>query len=151
MNGYVVDASVAIKWYVPETLSEQADHLLEESATAGVMLLAPDLIIAEMGNIVWKKHRLGELKPTEAQQILIEIQEHLPIRLSASSLLLQGAWEIARLYERSMYDALYLALAEERRAIFITADERIVNALSHAPLAERVRWLGDWVDQKPQS
>jgi predicted nucleic acid-binding protein len=150
MKRYVVDASVAIKWYVPEIWAESADHLLQAAADGNARLLAPDLIIAEMGNILWKKHRLGELQRKEVLQIIRQIRGHFPVQLCAAIPLLEHAWEIARVHERSVYDALYLALAEERQAIFVTADERLVNALSHAPLAERIRRLGDWVKDRAE-
>ncbi len=148
MKRYVVDASVAIKWYVPEMWAEPADQLLQAAAGGSARLLAPDLIIAEMGNILWKKHRLGELQRKEVQQIIRQIRDHFPVQLCVAISLLEDAWEIARVHERSVYDALYLALAEERQAIFITADERLANALSHTLLAKRIRWLGDWVKSR---
>ena len=53
----VVDASVAIKWFVPEALSNEAQRLLD----GGAALFAPDFLLIEFGNIIWKKVRLGEL------------------------------------------------------------------------------------------
>ncbi|MBI1743903.1 type II toxin-antitoxin system VapC family toxin [Candidatus Acetothermia bacterium] len=144
MKRFVVDASVAIKWYLPEVLSGQAEQFLEAAAEEDSRLLAPDLIVAELGNILWKKHRLGELAPSEVQQVLGHIRTSFPIQLYASLSLVESAWEIARVYQRSVYDALYVALAEQRDAVFITADQRLVKALSHAPLAKRIQWLGMW-------
>ena len=144
MTRFVVDASVAIKWYLPEALAEQADRFLEEAATAGARLLAPDLIVAELGNILWKKHRLKEISPPEARQILTQIRDLFPIQLYSSIPLLESAWEVARIYERSVYDALYVALAEQCDAVFVTADEKLVNVFRPTPLAKRTQWLGNW-------
>ena len=144
MKRFVVDASVAIKWYLPEVLSDQADQFLEKAAAEDSRLLAPDLIVAELGNILWKKHRLGELAPSEIQQTLSHICGSFPIQLFASLSIVESAWEIARVYERSVYDALYVALAEQRDAVFVTADQRLVKALSRSPLARRIQWLGTW-------
>jgi hypothetical protein len=52
---YVVDARVAIKWFVDEAGSARADSLLVETTS----FVAPDLILLEKSNILWKKHRLG--------------------------------------------------------------------------------------------
>ena len=46
----VVDASIAVKWYVPEANSTQAAAILE----SGAELLAPDLLVAEVGKVLWK-------------------------------------------------------------------------------------------------
>lgn len=55
MKAIVVDASVAIKWFIPEIHATAAGRLLEKN----LKLLAPDLIFAEIGNILWKKCRLN--------------------------------------------------------------------------------------------
>jgi predicted nucleic acid-binding protein len=52
----VVDSSVAIKWFVEEPYSVEAHRLLEGYQDGTLTLLAPDLMYAEVGNIVWKKH-----------------------------------------------------------------------------------------------
>lgn len=70
MTQYVVDASVVIKWFVPENYSEYADRLLNNSYN----LLVPDLLIAEVCNILWKKVRLGQISLAEGQQALAEFQ-----------------------------------------------------------------------------
>lgn len=148
MTRYVVDASVVVKWYIPEKLSEQADYFLEESVATGVPLLAPDLLMAEVGNILWKKQRLRELSPSEALQILDTICESLPIQLYASLPLMRSSWKIACTFDCSFYDALYVALAQEQDALFITADEKLVGALRRGQLRKRVQWLGAWRGRK---
>ncbi len=62
----VVDASVAIKWYVNEIYTTNADRLLNGTFE----LNAPELIIPEFGNIVWKKLRRNELSTVEAAAII---------------------------------------------------------------------------------
>jgi predicted nucleic acid-binding protein len=55
--------------------------------------------------------------------------------------LVAAALEIAVAYERTVYDALYLALAVARDCTFITADDRLARALRRGPLARHVRAL----------
>jgi predicted nucleic acid-binding protein len=55
MSGYVVDASIAVKWLVTENFSEQAVRLLDEELT----LIAPELLFAEVGNALWVMCRRG--------------------------------------------------------------------------------------------
>ena len=61
----VVDSSVAIKWFVVEPYSVEAHRILEGYQTGTLTPLAPDLLFAEVGNIVWKKHRFQSLAATE--------------------------------------------------------------------------------------
>ncbi len=107
MSKLVVDASVAAKWLVTEPLSDKALDVLGSSEE----LCAPDFPLAEVGNILWKKARAGDLAPAAAQE-----------RFRA--LLSMGVW-------RTVYDSLYLALAEAEGCDFVTADERLVNAVAH--------------------
>jgi predicted nucleic acid-binding protein len=57
MTKIVVDASVAIKWYVPEIHADAAVRILE----GDFVLCAPDLIGAELANAIWKKVRRAEI------------------------------------------------------------------------------------------
>ena len=61
MTGYVVDASVAVKWLVAEHLSEESATLLDSDVT----LLAPDLLFAEATSALAAKHRHGEMDPEQ--------------------------------------------------------------------------------------
>ncbi|MCS7197703.1 MAG: type II toxin-antitoxin system VapC family toxin [Candidatus Bipolaricaulota bacterium] len=58
------------------------------------------------------------------------------------------AWKVARTSDCSFYDALYVALAQQQDALFITADEKLVSALCRGQLRKRVRWLGAWKGRK---
>jgi len=62
---FVVAASVAVKWFIPEELSADARMFL----AAEYELLAPDLLWAELGNVLWKKHRRGELDQRTASRL----------------------------------------------------------------------------------
>ena len=69
MNACVIDASVAVKWYVPEVYSEEALHLLAAREKGEVQFHVPDLFASELGNILWKKVRRGVLEEKEAREI----------------------------------------------------------------------------------
>jgi hypothetical protein len=70
MTSLVIDASVAIKWFLPEEHSISAIRLLE----AGHELLAPDLIFAECGNVLWNKWLRQELQPEVIPAILSDLR-----------------------------------------------------------------------------
>jgi predicted nucleic acid-binding protein len=134
----VVDASVALKWFVPEVSSAEAARLLDGSFE----LWAPDLLFPEFGNILWKKIARGEIGRNEARDVAAALRR-VPLGVCPSSGLLDAALEIAIAYQRTVYDALYIALAVARGCALVTADARLARALSQGPLARQVRALSN--------
>jgi predicted nucleic acid-binding protein len=134
----VVDSSVALKWFVPEVLSDRAARLLDGRHE----LLAPDLLIPECGNVLWKKIARGEISMEDARAILQAIVR-APIRIVPSGALAEGALEIASAFRRSLYDGLFVALAVAGDCELVTADTRLVTALRAGPLAVQVTALSE--------
>jgi predicted nucleic acid-binding protein len=122
---YVVDASVALKWIVPESLSDNADRLLASDQE----LFAPDLLLVEAANALWKKMARKELAVREAKRAFALLMESgLVVRPSGP--LLPRAMHLARTIKHPVYDCVYLALGEQERAPVVTADERFFRAAS---------------------
>jgi predicted nucleic acid-binding protein len=138
MKKVVADASVAIKWFVPEIHSAAATRLLELE----IVVCAPDLIFPEFGNILWKKVRRGELTRYEVDEILTAFSA-LSVEIHPSSALLAGAFELAIELGRTVYDSLYLALAIAHDCVLVTADAKFHSALSASPVANHVHWVED--------
>ena len=139
----VIDASVLIKFYVPEILSDRAERLLAKVGNKDIDLLAPDLIYPEAGNILWKKQRLKELTHSEAEEITDAILS-LPLTIEASKSLLPLAVDIAIVYGITVYDASYLSLAKVYETTLITADRKLVDVLANTDLKDSVIWLGSY-------
>ena len=139
----VIDASVLIKFYVPEVLSDRAERLLAKVGNKDIDLLAPDLIYPEAGNILWKKQRLKELTHSEAEEITDAILS-LPLTIEASKSLLPLAVDIAIVYGITVYDASYLSLAKVYETTLITADRKLVDVLAKTDLKDSVIWLGSY-------
>jgi predicted nucleic acid-binding protein len=139
----VIDASVLIKFYVPEILSDQAERLLAKVGNKDIDLLAPDLIYPEAGNILWKKQRLKELTHSEAEEITDAILS-LPLMIEASKSLLPLAVDIAIACGITVYDASYLSLAKVYETTLITADRKLVDVLAKTDLKDSVIWLGSY-------
>jgi predicted nucleic acid-binding protein len=133
MTCYVVDASVGIKWFVPEVHSKLAQQLLSEEN----LLLVPDLFFPEIGNILWKRVRRGEDSPENARQTLIEFN-NVPLEIYDSQPLTPAALEIAMQTDRTLYDSLYLALAVLRQCSMVTADSKLLNALANTDFADSI-------------
>ena len=141
MYKLVIDSSVAIKWFVPEPYSGEAQLILNQFQNGTLDLLAPDLIYAEIGSIIWKKHRAQGLPANAAETILQQFRA-IPFMITPSAALLDSAYRLAVMHQRTVYDSLYLALSLREGCDFVTADERLVNALaSHFPNAI---WLATW-------
>ena len=138
MTMMVVDASVAAKWYFPESHVAEARGLL----SARLELWSPDLIWCEVANIVWKRVRRGDIQPDEATDILAEFLK-TPIKGVAAKSLVASALEIAVATDRTVYDGTYLALAVDLNCQLITADDRLVNALKKSPFAQYVLHISD--------
>lgn len=139
----MIDASVLIKFYVPEVLSDKASHLLDAVKEGDFSFLAPDLIFPEAGNILWKKHRLKELSASEVNEITDAVVL-LPVRVESSKALLPLATGIAMTYGITVYDAVYLALARIRETRMITADKKLFKKMTETEMDENVSWLGNF-------
>jgi predicted nucleic acid-binding protein len=119
----VVDASVAAKWVLPEPESERA----EELRRSGEALLAPTLVVAEIGNAVWKRAVRGDLSSAEAIDA-VATATALFTALTPMEHLAARATEIAIELNHPIYDCFYLALAERERAPIISADAKLLGA-----------------------
>lgn len=141
MKKYVIDSSVAVKWYIPEPHSDRAVALLEGAEKGVYHLWAPDLIYSEMGNVLWKKCLREEIGDEDVRKIIGAIMEAFPANIVRSRPLLPAAFEIAYGCRRTLYDSLYIALAIAKKGVFITADERLVNAFQHTSFNSFVKLL----------
>jgi predicted nucleic acid-binding protein len=138
---FVVDASVAIKWFLPENHSEAALRLLTQPHT----LHAPDLIFSEFGNVLWKRVRRNEISKEEADAVLEGLLT-LNLQVQPSQALIPLALEIAYRENRTVYDSLYLAAAIALQSSLITADARFFRALNKGPFSAHLLW----VENSPQ-
>lgn len=125
---YVIDAGVVVKWFIPEADSAMAYQLLTRYLQGMDTPIAPDLMISECGNVFWRRCRQGDITPEEATESLTDLLA-LNVLLVPTSSLVQSALRLALQHQRTVYDALYLALAHERDCPLITADERFFNAV----------------------
>src|SRR4030067_312400 len=100
--------------------------------------LAPDLIYAEFGNVLWERVRLKELTRSEARDIARAFRL-VPVEVHPCEALMEPALEIACALGRSLYDCLYLAVAVLRDCPLVTGDRGLYDALRGTGIAGRVR------------
>ena len=132
-----VDASIAVKWFVAESLYHDARRLLSHR----LCLHAPDILLVEFANTIWKKARRGEI---EDPQPYFDELALLPdiVTLHPSGQLIDRAAQIAAEIDHPVYDCLYLACAEAAASALITADKKFANKVAgHLPSAD-VRYIG---------
>ncbi len=119
----VVDASVMLKLAFNEPLTSAAERIMQRYS-----LLAPDIIVAETGNGLWKSVKFGSLTLGDAQMALREMTrmvEHV-----ASDGLAPRALEIAVQLSHPVYDCLYAALAEREQIPLVSADKKLLGKLA---------------------
>lgn len=122
----VLDASVAVKWYVPEQHSDEADALLESPD----QLLAPELIRIEVTSALVRKARVGHLPPTRVRELLVlwaKAWTNGTLLLASDEVDLPAATELALDLAHPLQDCVYLALAMRLNAPLITADRRFAE------------------------
>jgi len=141
VNRYVLDPNVAAKWFLPaaqEPLVPEARKILKDHTDGAIGLFVPDLFWCEIGNVLWKSVRVGRISRNSAQDALANLAAQ-QLATFRSLTLLDDAFAIASVFDRSFYDSVYVALAIATRRLLITADERLANALA---ARFPVRWLG---------
>ena len=127
----VVDASVTAKWYFFEPGRDAADQVLAARMAGERELLAPDLIVPEFANVVWKRVRRRECSRAAAVEILGMWEVDRPSLVPSAELVAQ-AFELTMALDQSVYDCLYLALALEIEAPLVTADQDLARAARRA-------------------
>ncbi len=134
----VVDASVAVKWFVEENLRQEARLLVKQ----GHELVSPDFILIETANIAWKKALRREIGKDQARTIVAAIPQYVPT-LYPSSELMDRALELALALDHPVYDCLYLSCADIVDGVLITADEKLCEVMRNTDFERLVRYLGD--------
>ena len=125
MNTLCIDASVAIKWLIGEAGTPEALALRNNA------LIAPDLLMSECANILWKKVQRKEIQKNEAL-LAARLLQSVEIELVPTRSLLEATTQLAIELAHPAYDCMYLALAMERGCRFVTADDRLFRKVSES-------------------
>jgi predicted nucleic acid-binding protein len=137
MSVFVIDASIVVKWFVPEIYSTEACLLLEQAD----QYVAPDLLFAHVGCVLWKKTRRGELSEEHARTLIRDL-ESLAVTSIPCRDLAADAHALSLATGQTVYDSIYVALALRLGTQLITADQRLAGALRAFPmLAPHVRFI----------
>lgn len=122
---FIIDTSALIRLYIPDgPVPEGLEIALQNSERGNDSLIAPELILAESGQVLHKKRNQQVLSDEEFNDLLSSILD-LPIRLFSHGDLIRPACALAAEFDLTVYDALFLALAERHNAPLFTADDKL--------------------------
>ena len=124
----IVDASTLAKWFVEEEGTADARRLQRHT------LFAPDLVVVEVANVLWKKVQQGSFDAAFVPRAVAVLQ-HADLTLVNSLTLADRAVEIALSLNHPVYDCFYLSLAELRALPFVSGDDRLARKLAANPQA----------------
>ncbi len=127
----VVDASVVVKWFLPEPSRQAALRLLRHYQHESIKLFAPGLLLLEVSSVLCKRVRRGEMIASSAKEAHRLLKINSPILVDDRDLM-DDAVTLAIASGQSLYDCLYLALALRQRCEMVTADGKFHAAVSRA-------------------
>ena len=137
----VADASVAVKWYVPEAGFEEAGLVLAARADR-IELCAPDIFVAETVNALMRKVRVGQSTAEQARAAADHLRR-LAVPTLSTILLMDRALRLSLDLNHGFHDCLYLACAEHEDAVFVTADDRLARKATPVVSSARIVGLDD--------
>lgn len=141
MKELVIDASVILKWYLPdEEFAQKALNILDRYVSGETALYAPTILPYEILNALLVAERRGRIDEGVTQNAYKAFLD-LEISFLNPFLDYQGIISLARSFTRSVYDASYLSVAEERNFDFVTGDKRLYNSVK-----EKLKWV-KWIGQ----
>lgn len=128
MSALVLDASVACDWLLDDELDPRAVRVAERVSQDGA--LVPQLWQLEVRNALVTAERRGRLSAQGIADRLRALHQ-LPVVTDAEPDV-DAVVALARLHLISIYDAVYLELAQRRRATLATLDAGLVEAAAAA-------------------
>ena len=143
-HAVAVDASVAVKWVVAEQFTDRAQALLNDSVRAGRPIVTPPHFSGEVINAIYRQRR-RMMQPLSQERAEAAVRTFLayPTQILTPTDLYWQAYTFAETHNLStVYDSLYVVLAQITNTDLWTADQRLLNALgSRAPW---VRFIGGY-------
>jgi predicted nucleic acid-binding protein len=139
VSDLVIDASVAVKWFVSEEGSDKADEVSASKYT----LLAPRLILTEVANTLARKAMQKLITPLEAAEYVRTLPQFLSGLLDVDGLI-EPALQNACSHRHPIYDFVYVEAARRRDTMMLTADQKFIAKVEGTDLAKFVISLSDW-------
>lgn len=125
---YVLDSSVALKWFLTEPDTPKANQHRDDARNAVHELVAPDFFPVEMAHAITLAEQQGRITPAEGAAFVADLLTDLPA-LHPALPLLARAYAISSAHRQGVYDCVYVALAEREGCELVTADARLIANL----------------------
>lgn len=122
----VLDASIVLKWYKQEIHSEIAVKIKDEFIEGIHEIVVPDLLLYELTNAMRFNKDFNEEFIKESLTNFIDLDTDITIPTDE---IINSAIELSYKHDITIYDAIYVALAESIDATFITADEKLYEKI----------------------
>ena len=130
----VVDTSALIRLFVPDgPLPDGFEEFLRGVERGLNKAIAPELLPAEAANVIAKIRKSGKIDDSESDRLLSDILS-VPVRLFPHQPVIMRAFDLARVYNLTVYDTLYLALAESHGAVIFSADHKLLKTATRLGL-----------------
>jgi predicted nucleic acid-binding protein len=129
----VVDASIALKWFIQESEFLEARALMRQANG----FAAPDLIVAEVANAFWRKRCLGAVSTAQASEALEELLTEIDLLVPCGDLW-RAALGASEELDHAIYDCFHLALAQSLDARMVAADRRLIAKVARSRFARLV-------------
>ena len=118
----VLDTSAFLRLFIPDgPIPEGLEEFMRGVERGENTAIAPELMLAEAGNIANKKRLQGVLTSEETVE-LIQLMRKMPVRYLSHCDLIEPAVRLASERALTVHDALFLALARIKAARLFTAD-----------------------------
>jgi predicted nucleic acid-binding protein len=131
-----LDANIAIKLVALEPGRDAVLARLDDEKE----LIAPDWLLVEVGQVLWRKARLKELDRYQAEAGLAAIPAYFESLVPAVSLFI-SAQKLAFELDHWVYDCIYLATALDQKARLLTADRKFANSANRAGYGSNIELL----------
>lgn len=146
MSEFVVDSSVVVKWLLPEADSSDAVRFAADVGASRGRMVILDLAQVETANAIWKQFHRHLISLPSAQQTTALIWKW-PVVVERATSILSVGQDLALKYDRSVYDALFVALTQHLQLPGITADEPLWQAVKAD--FPQIMLLRDWPVSNP--
>jgi predicted nucleic acid-binding protein len=126
LTGFVLDASVALRWFLDHPVPAYANRV-KQFFLKGVRAVVPALWHLEMSNGLVVAERRSILTPEDVDQAVIDIEELVvqAVDIDSDVVPARQALTTARTFQLSAYDAVYVDLARRKRLPLATLDDKL--------------------------
>jgi predicted nucleic acid-binding protein len=133
LSGFVLDASVALRWFLDHPVPAYANRV-KQFFLRGVRAVVPALWHLEMSNGLAVAERRSILTNADVDQAMIDIEQIVAQAVDTDSIVVSARQSLAtaRAFQLSAYDAVYLDLARRERLALATLDDQLRKAAARA-------------------